>query len=149
MIKTAEVIFRMNKYLVMGLSMYAIYRITRNLIIDPIVTTTKYLINQSRSLKTLTDTYGEGTIVITGATIGLGPAYCKTLIEAGFENFVLIDEDYDALTKLKSDVLAWAKAKEYRYDDIKIDLFYFDFDINYDKDKFNTLENYMTQLSRE
>jgi short-subunit dehydrogenase len=38
--------------------------------------------------------YGSinGSVIITGATNGLGPSYCKKFIECGFKDFILIDE---------------------------------------------------------
>lgn len=48
--------------------------------------------------------YGKGLVIITGATTGLGPAYCKKLIEAGYREFLLIDEDMDELKALEGEL---------------------------------------------
>jgi len=44
-LKTAEIILRMNSYLVMGLSIYSTYRFVRKLIYTPLMATIRYLIN--------------------------------------------------------------------------------------------------------
>lgn len=65
--------------------------------------------------------------MITGATIGLGPAYCNKLMEAGFHNFVLIDEDIEELLSLKKRMIKWAFENKIEIGNLYIDVHAFDF----------------------
>ncbi len=99
--KSADIIFKFNKYIIMGFTVWGMYKLFRNLIFNPFMSVSYYFYVQSRPLSNLVMTYGQGLVIITGPTTGLGPAYCKTLINAGFKNFLLIDEDMKELESLK------------------------------------------------
>ena len=74
--KTAEVIFKFNKYIIMGFTGYCIYKLVRNFIFIPMREIIRYVRFQLRPLDSIKLIYGDGKIIITGATQGLGPAYC-------------------------------------------------------------------------
>lgn len=83
----------MNPYLVTGLSLYSIYRLVKGYVYYPLKSVVKYEIQQSRPVEKLIIYYGKDTVVVMGATQGLAPAYCKKLIECGFDEFLLIDDN--------------------------------------------------------
>lgn len=76
-------------------------------------------------------TYGQGLVIITGPTTGLGPAYCKTLISAGFRKFLLIDEETKELESLKAVLKSYIEGKGLDKKSISLELFKFDFDDSY------------------
>lgn len=88
----------------MGFTFYSLYKIFKNFIWTPFREVSKFLLIESRPLSSLLYTYGKNLIVITGPTTGLGPAYCKKLIQAGYRDFLLIDEDREELEKLKEEL---------------------------------------------
>ena len=92
-VSTANIVYERHPYLVMGLSLYAGYSLIRKLIYKPLKHIIKFLYVRSKPLDKLLITYGSGLVVINGATKGLGPSYCFKLAEAGYRNFLLIDEN--------------------------------------------------------
>ncbi|CDW90339.1 short chain dehydrogenase reductase family protein [Stylonychia lemnae] len=100
--QSAEIILKMNKYVVMGFTLYGVWRVFKNFIYFPLKEVFLFLYQNTRPLSNLIYTYGEGKIIITGATRGLGPAYCESLIKAGFRDFLLIDYDYKDLQSLQT-----------------------------------------------
>lgn len=108
--KSANIIFSLNKYLVMGFTIWGMFKLFKNFIYNPFAAVSYFFYVQSRPLTNLVMTYGQGLVIITGPTTGLGPAYCKKLIQAGFKSFLLIDEDMNELETLKSDLEEYIKA---------------------------------------
>lgn len=102
--KTANIIFSMNKHVVMTLTIYASYKLIKNFVYKPLYHLAKYAYLESKPLSKLIISYNRGTVIITGATRGLGPAYCKALIEAGFIDFVLIDDSEQELIKVRENL---------------------------------------------
>lgn len=88
----------------MGLTFYSAYMLTYKFIYTPLRALLKYSYINSQPLDKLSIYYGKGTVVVVAPTIGLGPAYCKKLIDAGFNDFLLIDEDSLELNTLMEDL---------------------------------------------
>ena len=103
--RSAEIVNSMNKYMIMGLSIYSTYKLIAKFIYAPLMITLRHFWHRRKPITYLIDKYGKGTIIITGATNGLGPAYCKALIKAGYEDFILIDEETEMLDNLKIELL--------------------------------------------
>eukprot|EP00347_Sterkiella_histriomuscorum_P023631 403333929 len=160
MVKSADIIFQMNKYVVMGFTAFGVYKLVKNFLINPFKEVTKFLYIESRPLSSLLYTYGKNLIIITGPTTGLGPAYCKKLIQAGYRDFLLIDEDkqeldnlklelqtyYDNLNSTKKSTSQTAKQVEQK---LNLELFVFDFDNSYEAERFKPLEEKMHQVCKE
>lgn len=154
LVKSADIIFSMNRYLVLSFVIFGSYKIFKNFIWNPFREVSKFLIIESRPLSSLLYTYGKNLIIITGPTTGLGPAYCRKLIEAGYRDFLLIDEDMSELEKLKSDLTdyyndiivkqqqSYAQKRKITavIDKLNLDIFYFDFDDSYEPERFKPLE---------
>lgn len=165
--KSADIILSLNKYLVMGFSIYGMYKLLKYFIYNPLREVMKFVRVEMTPLSSLLRTYGKNLIVITGPTTGLGPAYCKKLIQAGFRDFLLIDENLVELEQLKVElnqyyhalnskqVVASAfkrKQKSTKGEDesfiepLKLDSFVFDFDDSFETDRFKSLDDKMREV---
>ena len=115
----------------MGLTAWGILKIFNNLIYQPFKAVSYFFYVQSRPLTNLAITYGQGLVIITGPTVGLGPAYCKTLIRAGFRNFLLIDEDQTELETLRKEMYQFIHDIGKENSKVNLDIYVFDFDDGY------------------
>ena len=118
LIKTANIIYSMNKYVLMSLSFYASYHLLKTFVCKPLLTLSRFLYAQSKPIEKLIINYGKGVCIVTGAARGLGPIYIKKLIESGFRDFILIDESREQLEALVKDLHKHAEM-EIRYKEVK------------------------------
>ena len=145
--KSANIIFKLNKYLVMGFTVWGMWKLFNNLIYQPLRAVSYFFYVQSRPLTNLPITYGQGLVIITGPTVGLGPAYCKTLIRAGFRNFLLIDEDQKELDSLRKGLYQFIRDVGKDQSSVNLEIFVFDFDDGYSPEKFATIDEKMKAIS--
>jgi hypothetical protein len=144
--KSANIIFKLNKYIVMGFTIWGSLKLFKEYIWRPFAAVSYFFYVQSRPLTNLLLTYGQGLVIITGPTTGLGPAYCRKLISAGFRNFLLIDEDGNELKALKEDIERYVVAIGKDLSNYSFETFEFDFDDSYTPDKFKPIEDKMNKV---
>lgn len=68
LIKTAEIINRINRYVLMGFAFYASFHLLRNYVYRPFHGLSQFVMIRSRPLEKLLITYGSGTVIVIGAT---------------------------------------------------------------------------------
>ncbi|CDW82916.1 short-chain dehydrogenase reductase sdr [Stylonychia lemnae] len=131
----------------------------KNFIYLPLKEVGKYLYYKFRPLSFLQNQYGDGKIIITGPTQGIGPAYCEALIRAGYTDFLLIDEDQTKLDTLETKLKAYYEDNVLKHkkhligedeghtNQLKLQMFLFDFDESYDQDRFKALEKIMIDIT--
>ena len=80
--------------LVGSLAFYAVTSLMKQYIIQPFLSTYRFLSNQTKNMaEELKNKYGNGLVVITGATDGLGPFYANYFATLGFSNMLLIAKE--------------------------------------------------------
>ncbi len=84
--------------------------------------------------------YGNGWVVITGATAGLGLAIARAMINNGMTRIVLMSRNLEKLTEVKSDL---EKMKSQQT--LEIEIVEYDFNRNYTENDVAELENKLSK----
>ena len=89
-----------------SMAFYASYTILKKYLIQPFVSTFRFLRNQTMDMKSRVHAkYGNNVVVIAGATTGLGFSYALYFLTLQFNKIVLIDADYQQLQDMKEKLL--------------------------------------------
>jgi len=97
-----EMIYTVNKYLLIGLCTYSMYKLLKKFVYFPALQL-YYTLLPFRG-EELIRKYCNGWVVITGAGGGLGPAYTRVLANGGYRKFLLIGHSAETLERVKVEI---------------------------------------------